>query len=655
MYFTDDDIVVVMIVKNEEENIIKTLQKFLPKVKRYCILDTGSTDKTISIINDYFDQNNLNNGKVFSENYNNLKYKDYELMRNKALELARQNFNTSKYLIMVDCDWYLNDIENLYKDLEYKYNNNNQKDIHSILVKKNGYELYMKSIFLTNSNVKYLRPIHEYVINGQDGEPINNNIYFDWIDTEKSIETRKKRWLEDIEVMKQLIEDEIDIDRYTYYLAKTYNYLNDHDNALKYYLKRIDLNGFIDQLIDSLLMIAYYYKDDWDKSFYYYWKIFTTDNNRIEGLYQISEYYRLKEKYLEQYTFDNLMCKIEDKLIFSFIDKSLYQTKRFINLIKSTYKLGYIDECYEACQKYINYGNDIKKNLTIYEIYIKINASKINSECEHIEYNEDQLEDVTIAILAKDKSAVLHEYLKSIELLEYPKNKINIYIRTNDNNDNTPEILKEWMNKVQNLYKSFHYSDTNVNPELKKFSQHEWNPTRYKILGLLRQLSINHAYKKKSHYFVIDCDNFVKPFTLAYLMLSGKPVIAPMLRNLMDSKFISEGPVYSNFHADIDQNGYYKSCDQYYKIFNCKQRDIFEVPVVHCTYFIRYEYLLKMCYDFNDSRMEYVVFSDQCRIQKIPQFIDNRYNYGYLTFADFRSDFERFIPKLDWLNIKDEN
>ncbi len=50
-----------------------------------------------------------------------------------------------------------------------------------------------------------------------------------------------------------------------------------------------------------------------------------------------------------------------------------------------------------------------------------------------------------------------------------------------------------------------------------------------------------------------------------------------------------------------------------------------------------------MCYDYKDGHFEYVTFSKSCRNLGIKQYIDNRYNYGGLTFADKREDFERFI------------
>ncbi|MCK4934229.1 MAG: hypothetical protein KAR79_01455, partial [Simkaniaceae bacterium] len=92
-------------------------------------------------------------------------------------------------------------------------------------------------------------------------------------------------------------------------------------------------------------------------------------------------------------------------------------------------------------------------------------------------------------------------------------------------------------------------------------------------------------------------------------------------------------------HAAIDPNGYYEYCDEYRDIFYQIKTGLFEVPVVHCTYFIRYDVLDQIVYDDKSYRYEYVIFSDNARKKQIPQYFDNRKVYGQLTFADTAEDF----------------
>lgn len=240
-------------------------------------------------------------------------------------------------------------------------------------------------------------------------------------------------------------------------------------------------------------------------------------------------------------------------------------------------------------------------------------------------------ETVTIAILAKDKAHTLKEYLNCIERQTWPKNKTYIYIRTNNNNDNTAEILKNWVQKVKHLYLDIYFDDSNVQEPVQNYKQHEWNCTRFKVLGKVRQDSVKRAKYNDSHYFVADCDNFIKPHVIETLLRLNLPIVAPFLRDA--------NSYYSNYHTAIDKNGYFLGSPIYYLIFNQEFKGITEVPVVHCSYLIRKEYLDFISYDDDSYRYEYVIFSDCARKSKIPQYIDNRELYGRMTMTEDRESF----------------
>jgi SAM-dependent methyltransferase len=101
--------------------------------------------------------------------------------------------------------------------------------------------------------------------------------------------------------------------------------------------------------------------------------------------------------------------------------------------------------------------------------------------------------------------------------------------------------------------------------------------------------------------------------------------VAPLLRS------VDESSRYSNFHADIDGNGYFRDCQQYDWILSQAITGVFELPVVHCTYLIRADVIPALDYEDDSARHEYVIFSDRARRNGIPQYYDNRQLYGYLT------------------------
>jgi mannosyltransferase OCH1-like enzyme len=240
--------------------------------------------------------------------------------------------------------------------------------------------------------------------------------------------------------------------------------------------------------------------------------------------------------------------------------------------------------------------------------------------------------EVCFAILAKNKAETLPFFLECLLRQTYPKSNIHLYIRTNDNTDETAALLQAFVKEHGSKYASVFYDDSSVNAIVKEFKNHEWNATRFKLLGKLRQDSVEYAKKKGAHYFVADCDNFIVPNTLERMLeQQALGVVAPMLVTKT---------AYSNYHYDIDTNGYLKDHPNYLKILNRVIMGCVEVKVVHCTYFVAHHQLANVCYDDKSARYEYVIFSDELRKRGVPQYLDNRQYYGFLTFADTKDQFE---------------
>lgn len=236
--------------------------------------------------------------------------------------------------------------------------------------------------------------------------------------------------------------------------------------------------------------------------------------------------------------------------------------------------------------------------------------------------------DVVLAILAKDKAYCLDFYLKCLLNQTFPKERTHLYIRTNDNNDNTVEKLDSFLSKNIKSYASVFYSKESVSEEIRSYPEHEWNKRRFEVLSKIRQDSIDHAVRLGCHYFVVDCDNFIVPTTLQDMYDSkGLGVVAPMLRK-------SKSEYYANYHYSVDESGYFLNDDVYTKIVLRTLVGKIEVAVVHCAYFIRNDLLGSISYSDNTNRHEYVVFSESLRNNFVPQYIDNTKFYGFLYLGD---------------------
>ena len=248
------------------------------------------------------------------------------------------------------------------------------------------------------------------------------------------------------------------------------------------------------------------------------------------------------------------------------------------------------------------------------------------------------MKEVTIAILAKDKEYCLPLYLRCIENLRYPKDKIHLWIRTNDNTDLTEKILVDFINTKQHLYATVHYDNSSLDPRLTNYSEHEWNEHRFEILAGIRQESIEYAISKGSDYFVVDCDNFVERNVLNRLHeIRDLGVVGPMLR-------LSKKHGYSNYHNIACPLGYFEENEDYYAILNQKVTGLIKVDTVHCTYYIKNEILPVVSYFDGTDRYEYARFSSNLRKLGVAQYVDNRQYNGflYLTDQDPMNSFEKF-------------
>ena len=239
---------------------------------------------------------------------------------------------------------------------------------------------------------------------------------------------------------------------------------------------------------------------------------------------------------------------------------------------------------------------------------------------------------VLVAILARNQASLLPLYLACIEAQDYPKKRIHLWIRTNNNRDNTAEILEQWIGRVGSLYRGVTFDRSDMPVAIDDLGKHVWSPARFAALNPIRQASL---VATLSHgcdaYFVSDCDNFLRPWTLPDMVARMDCGIqAPLLR-CVDP----DHATYSNYHADIDDRGWFRNCPLYWDLFEGRvARSI--VPVVHCTYLVPGEYIPVLYYQRGDydGRYDYVVFSESARAARVPQWINGDRDYGYLTFGD---------------------
>ena len=264
------------------------------------------------------------------------------------------------------------------------------------------------------------------------------------------------------------------------------------------------------------------------------------------------------------------------------------------------------------------------KLLTKFSIALFLFLVVVNGYVQGAENCENKK--VLLAILAKNKEHVLPKFLSCIDNLEYDKKLITVYINTNNNEDNTQEMLESWVKKNESKYSAIIFESHEVQ-ETQSTKPHEWTAERFKVLGGIRNKSMQKTKECGcDYYFVVDCDNFIAPCTLKELMSKDKQIIAPMLTAAPE-----KGDRYSNYFCAVDVSGYFAAHPDYMKILTHEMQGTFNVPVVHCTYLIKSECIDKLAYVDDTSDYEFVIFSKSARNNGIEQYICNEKDFGFLV------------------------
>ena len=150
-----------MIVKNESKIIVRLLDSVIDLIDGYCICDTGSSDNTILIIEEYFRDKNKE-GKVFQE-----AFQDFGYNRTVALREC-YNMGNMDYILLLDADMKL--IINIPDVLSFK----KSLTKYAYYITQGNDSFYNTNIRIVRNNINnsYWGVTHEYLkipINSEEG------------------------------------------------------------------------------------------------------------------------------------------------------------------------------------------------------------------------------------------------------------------------------------------------------------------------------------------------------------------------------------------------------------------------------------------------------------------------------------------------------
>lgn len=356
------ELALVLMVKNESFRIEVTLTSILGFASTIIVYDTGSTDDTVDIISNFCKKYKL------SLYVKHGTFVDFSTSRNILLDFADTIPNV-KFFLMMDCNDELQNgasLINFCKTAPEKDNAFFLKQSWKSGICINYYNI---RLLRTNSGWRYKGVVHEYIC--KEGEEANIRVPGVVLFQDRTKDDNKSalRFSKDKDLLLKEYNSENKTPRTVYYLAQTYDCLNDRVTAVKYYLERMQLLGYYEERYQAAYHIGMIYKE-LEKPFEEYAGFYMFAfgiMHRSEPLVRIAEYYISKQQWTQAYFYLKEACKIDAPDCGLFLDIELYNYYRWHLMgIVAYYVKEYADGL-KACKIAIEKrNNDIDKNNLIF-------------------------------------------------------------------------------------------------------------------------------------------------------------------------------------------------------------------------------------------------------------------------------------------------
>jgi len=273
----------VMIVKNEAHVIKRCLASVLPIIDNWSIVDTGSTDGTQAIIQDFL--------KDVPGTLHERPWKNFAYNRTESIQLAK---GKADYGLVIDAD------DTLIVPEGYTLPSL-QANCYRLKIEYGITAYYRPHLFELTLPFTYESVIHEYLALGDidlQNDPVLERVVYKCF-PEGSRSTDPSKFLKDAEVLREAIRtDPKHAARYTFYLAQSLKDAGKIEKALKVYERRAQMGGWAEEVWmahNEVARLSEWLDYPEQAIVQAYLKSWENRPQRVEPLYELARFYRTKK------------------------------------------------------------------------------------------------------------------------------------------------------------------------------------------------------------------------------------------------------------------------------------------------------------------------------------------------------------------------
>lgn len=384
-----------MIVKNESHIILECLNSISKYIDYWVIVDTGSTDNTKEIIQNFFKEKNIP-GELHERPWMNFGHN-----RSEALSLCD---GKADYCWMIDADDFI--------EGDFKFPEVMDADGYAIRMGRPEFSWWRTQIYKTGIGWKYEGVLHEYA-HCPNKNPTNlKKIEGKYYVVARTVGGRNvgvdpvQKYSKDAITLEEALKTEPNNTRYQFYLGQSYFDSQQWEKAIEAYNKRAQMGGWPEEIFYSLLRVGVakaMLNRPWEEIQQAFLDCYNSRPNRAEPLYHIARIYRMNGKHGLAYIFAKMACQIpypKDDILF--VVDEIYTFSALDELGSSAFYAGYVEEGYNACKKLISENRVPEPH-----------KERVNNNLKHYENAMSQIKMMQAQFQAKIKEAKIEQKLEN--------------------------------------------------------------------------------------------------------------------------------------------------------------------------------------------------------------------------------------------------